>query len=275
MSIKIMSAVWGISLRPSTKLVLLCLADIADDDGVCWPHQDTIAQKTCLSIRAVRDCIRTLEEAGYIETEPKVYGGLKRGLVYQIRPSGKICRMDDHSADSAGAIRQILPVPFGKSCRSITSKEPSIEPSIGNIPPTPASCPVEAIVLLWNDLMTGPAVGLHRIGSIGPSLRGAIIARWTEDPSRQGLSWWRTYFVDQVAGSDFLSGKVKDWAAGLDWVVDPKNMGKIINGAFTNKGGKGDGNSRRRKTNRGNGRADGSAGGERVWDGVIPSFDEV
>src|ERR1700733_434815 len=46
MSIKIMSDVWAYSKASATPLlVLLCLADWADDDGECWPSISTIARK--------------------------------------------------------------------------------------------------------------------------------------------------------------------------------------------------------------------------------------
>jgi len=46
MSIKVMSAVWDYSRASGTPLlVLLKLADWANDDGECWPSISTIAQK--------------------------------------------------------------------------------------------------------------------------------------------------------------------------------------------------------------------------------------
>lgn len=50
------------------RLVALALADNAHDDGVAFPSQQTIADKTLLSVAAVRDAIRWLEEHGELET---------------------------------------------------------------------------------------------------------------------------------------------------------------------------------------------------------------
>jgi len=49
---------------PTARLVLLCLADHADEDGVCWPSQARIARKTGLSERAVRDALKVLDTDG-------------------------------------------------------------------------------------------------------------------------------------------------------------------------------------------------------------------
>lgn len=43
------------------KLVLLCLADMANDDGVCWPSNKTIAERANLTPDYVRSLIGTLK----------------------------------------------------------------------------------------------------------------------------------------------------------------------------------------------------------------------
>ena len=43
MSIKIMSKVWSLEyLDIKEKMVLLALADAANDDGICWPKNTTL-----------------------------------------------------------------------------------------------------------------------------------------------------------------------------------------------------------------------------------------
>ncbi|EGR3967463.1 helix-turn-helix domain-containing protein, partial [Vibrio cholerae] len=55
MSVKVMSYVWDISLfKGSDKLIMLCLADYADDAGVCWPSIETIARKSGVSSTTVK-----------------------------------------------------------------------------------------------------------------------------------------------------------------------------------------------------------------------------
>ncbi|MDE1464816.1 DnaT-like ssDNA-binding domain-containing protein [Spartinivicinus poritis] len=56
---------WAFSLsnlEPNKKIVLLALADNANDQGYCWPAMDTIAEKTSLSRSTVKRHIKSLAE---------------------------------------------------------------------------------------------------------------------------------------------------------------------------------------------------------------------
>lgn len=76
MSIKLMSAVWERSDISSTqKLVLLALADWANDDGLCWPSIDRLAQKTGMAGRSVQRIIRDLEQTGLVKRDEVVGKG--------------------------------------------------------------------------------------------------------------------------------------------------------------------------------------------------------
>ncbi|WP_165311024.1 helix-turn-helix domain-containing protein [Vibrio ziniensis] len=67
MSVKVMSYVWDIPLfKGSDKLVMLCLADHADDNGVCWPSIDTIARKSGVSPTTVKSTLKKLEASGWL-----------------------------------------------------------------------------------------------------------------------------------------------------------------------------------------------------------------
>ena len=60
----------------SDLLVLLALADAADDDGECWPSVRTIAKKARLDHRTTQRRIRSLQKLG--EVEIRVNGGQAR-----------------------------------------------------------------------------------------------------------------------------------------------------------------------------------------------------
>lgn len=67
MSVKVMSYVWDIpSFKGSDKLVMLCLADHADDSGLCWPSIDTIARKSGVSPTTVKSTLKKLEKGGWL-----------------------------------------------------------------------------------------------------------------------------------------------------------------------------------------------------------------
>lgn len=62
MSFEAMNIVWKCSRHPATtKLVFLALADIANENGECWPSYEWIANRANCTPRRVMDLIRDLE----------------------------------------------------------------------------------------------------------------------------------------------------------------------------------------------------------------------
>jgi hypothetical protein len=69
-SIRIMSAVWEEADVSGAKLlVLLALADYANDEGFCWPGVHALAKKARVSERYVRELLGDLERDDYIIRE--------------------------------------------------------------------------------------------------------------------------------------------------------------------------------------------------------------
>lgn len=90
-------------------------------------------------------------------------------------------------------------------------------------------CPIEAIATEYNARCKQlPPVRAERLRS---STAKSIQARWREDQDRRSLRWWCDYF-DRVAASQFLTGGRTDFRATLDWLVGPKNMAKVLDGAY-------------------------------------------
>ncbi|WP_263165446.1 helix-turn-helix domain-containing protein [Streptomyces sp. SCSIO ZS0520] len=95
MSIKVTNWVWSRSeSRNGARLVMLALADRADDQGRAWPSHDDIAERTRLTPRAVRKCIAELVALGELEVESG--GGRHRVNRYRIVPKpGTLDRVSD------------------------------------------------------------------------------------------------------------------------------------------------------------------------------------
>jgi len=84
MSIRVMTSVWD-DRRAQTHtelLVLLALADWANDDGYGWPTVSVLAAKARLSERAVRQILGRLTATGRIRRIPG--GGRGHGNLYQV-----------------------------------------------------------------------------------------------------------------------------------------------------------------------------------------------
>lgn len=65
-----MQQVWEIpGIKPAEKLVLIALADMAGEDGSCWPSMRLIADRCSMGERGVRGIVSRLREAGYIAIE--------------------------------------------------------------------------------------------------------------------------------------------------------------------------------------------------------------
>ena len=72
MSITAMS--WAKKQRTGSatrKLVLLTIADYADEDGVAWPAQKTIARESELADRSIRRALADLEKANLLRREKR------------------------------------------------------------------------------------------------------------------------------------------------------------------------------------------------------------
>jgi DNA-binding Lrp family transcriptional regulator len=72
-----MSKVWDMDLPAKDKLVLLALADCANDDGLAWPSIATLARKCGCDARTVQRNLRRLEAAGHISREEVIGKGCK------------------------------------------------------------------------------------------------------------------------------------------------------------------------------------------------------
>lgn len=82
MSIRIMSEVWKLKLPDSPMLLLLALADWANDDGVCWPSISKLADKTNKSERTLQRAIQELVKDGHLTRQENP----GKGVLYIVHP---------------------------------------------------------------------------------------------------------------------------------------------------------------------------------------------
>lgn len=84
MSVSTMAWAWKQKCSPTEKLILLALADHANDDGSCWPGMERIAEKTGFTRRSVINSVKTLQEKGMLGITKRATGGFKKSNLYTL-----------------------------------------------------------------------------------------------------------------------------------------------------------------------------------------------
>lgn len=114
--------------KPLAKLVLLKLADNANDAGVAWPSLDTISAHTELSRRAVQKHLAILEALGLIVIEErKTESGASLANKYRLNMAmGEGARRAPQGAPDAGGD---APPCTGRVHMPAPPKQPPLEPS--------------------------------------------------------------------------------------------------------------------------------------------------
>jgi hypothetical protein len=84
MSVSVMTAVWNsqTDFSPSELLILLALADWANDDGYCWPAVPTLARKARMKDRNAQWVLKKVAGEGFIEVLPNQ--GPKGANMYRV-----------------------------------------------------------------------------------------------------------------------------------------------------------------------------------------------
>lgn len=82
MSNLVLNECWKLAIKSSPKLVLISLADQADDDGWCFPSIQSLMNRTGLSERAVQMQLNYLEEVGAISRHRRRHAT----TVYRVTP---------------------------------------------------------------------------------------------------------------------------------------------------------------------------------------------
>jgi DNA-binding MarR family transcriptional regulator len=143
MSIKIMSMIWenGPDDRGEL-LVLLALADFADDRGRCWPSIATIARRARMTARSAQRILRKLEADGAVEIST---GAARSGCnQYKITPDTVSPR---HSVTPDA---RVIPPPDARVTPPLTPVSP--EPLLNHQlePSEDISCAKDEFLQFWD-----------------------------------------------------------------------------------------------------------------------------
>lgn len=160
MSIREINRVWETSPHKGSELLLLlAIADHANDHGEAWPSQETLAAKTRMSVRQVRRLALTLEESGALGIQRKRLGS-KTMIVYTLFTA----ELPQSTGQDVRSGQEELPDISGVRPDIAVSAEPSIEPSEDQdlSPAPPSKAERDAI---WDALEVQfgkPATDSHR-----------------------------------------------------------------------------------------------------------------
>jgi biotin operon repressor len=260
-----------LGLSRNERLILFAIAERADVNLHCAPTQDTLAEDTGISPRSISKAVQDLAARGNCIRIERHRDGWH---YYLLRPAGAIGKprksspLPWHFADEAVATSDLqelqVPDPL------VTQPEPQ---------DLPASAPKNAeiadqdpsklqIPLMMSPLVESPKDSSLRSGSareggnvVVLSIDGVAEARavWNEvcapvgmpacrempEPRRRRLQRllatrfaepgsWRA-FCDDIAASEFLSSG----NFGIDWVMKPANLVKIVEGNYRRNRGDG------------------------------------
>ena len=101
MSVRVLSWAWSLEeVMGSEALVLLALADQANDEGFCWPSQEKLAPKARQSVSTLRRSLRSLEKMGLLTTITRSSTRGRRSNLYLLHIGAK----PDLSMRSAKAV---------------------------------------------------------------------------------------------------------------------------------------------------------------------------
>jgi hypothetical protein len=209
MSVRAMSAVWDLDLPDSDKIVLLALADCANDEGHCWPSVASLVRKCSKSERTIQGCIKRLVDEGLL-IRREVLG---KGCNYTVLPKRTAApapRNDGAPAKTAPA-QGTTPTPAAaadKPSRTITSE---------------AKAPELRVIDVWNEL---PKV--HKVRVLDNSRKQMLRLRIKAHGLETMLE-----AVRLVGRSPFLRGEVGDGRmADINIILQPKTLARVLEGFY-------------------------------------------
>lgn len=214
-----MTAVWALALPDSEKIVLLALADCANDEGHCWPGMASLVRKCSKTDRTIQTAIKSLCDAGHL-TRREVPG---KGCNYTVHPRS------DFTPEAASPRNGCATPP--KPVRG-TPEAASGKPSKNHHEPSDDSASVDAPSLrpehvqeFWNEI--APKLCRPAIRDLTPERRQLVKARIAQ----YSLDDFKTVFA-KCSRSAFLRGDNGRTPLTFDWIMKKGNFQKTLEGNY-------------------------------------------
>lgn len=251
-----MATVWDKSQHSGTNLLmLLAIADFADDDGVAFPSVGKLATKCRMSKRNAQDRLRELADSGELTVKKNEGPPPKFPNLFMIN-------LKSLGVKSTAPVQPTAPVQFDVSrgavhCAqgvkptapkpSYNHQEPSLFATHGDCdqakPVRVPACPQEKILTLYSESLPELTQPRTWAGQREVNLRARW--RWVMTAKRhngdryatteaEGLEFFGMLF-GYVGKSDFLMGRSGDWQCDLPWLMKAENFAKVIEGKYENR----------------------------------------
>lgn len=205
-------------------IVLLAIADYANDDGVAWPSIDSIAQKSRFSRRSVFYVLDRLKKADKLSIKT---GGGRASSTYKIKTYQpcKDCTPPVQGLHGTRASTCTAPVQNGIAVLHPIRKESSVEPKkrkdkIASLSPS-------AVFDEWNS----KANQLPKCRQLSDKRSHSLKAR-LRDPFF--CEHWISA-ITRIHDSSFCCGSNnRGWKADFDWFIQPDTVVRIMEGKYDN-----------------------------------------
>lgn len=217
--------------NPLRKLVLIKLADNANDSGECWPSYQHIADQCEISTRSVIRHIDALCEAGLLQKQHRPGPKGNSSNLYQITLRGDRESLWVVTQCHKGGDRESLGGSDRESPRTSNSLEPVNEPFRDQQAESHFGHRIDyqAITVAFNNHL--PALPQPRDMT---EKRKKAIRSIVKRGGRYAEPDFFSRFFAYVSKSDFLMGRgAKPWrGCCFDWLLKPENFQKIIEGNY-------------------------------------------
>ncbi len=217
MSISASTWAWRQQVLPTAKLVLLCLADHADDKGRCWPSLARICDKTGLSKSTVSESLMNLEKQGALSRK-RSRGGAIHPTTYLLNCS-TAGQMDAYQLSAERTVRETNCSPAGpelSGSRTSTVRQPDMNHQRTASEPSTISASGDAV----GDEVIKNTVAVRKSGEGYRTKKGKIL-------TGEQLLWFEEFWTI----FDFRKGRAEAADAWLDLKVTPDALPKILEGA--------------------------------------------
>jgi hypothetical protein len=197
-----MNAAFTLAMRPADKLCLLALADCANDEGLCYPSERTLAVKSSQSERSVRRVIKRLIAGSHVSIEAR---RRRQSTVYRVHPAEGLTGQSGRSSKGGQS---------GRSAISKTDQKLTVRPAKTRDQDRTELCPP-------NPHLESPGESKNPPTPLPKTARGAGSTGSRRSPERQARDASRTAWLTVVQ----LINRTKDtagatWAHTQAWVLE-------------------------------------------------------